>query len=87
MKRRYIKRKYKFDIRLLDGIQSYISSGWDVSNAASKFHYRMKRRYGISSAELSSITAKVSIWNPKTQRWNKPKPWWIEEKKLYPWER
>ena len=81
-------RRYRFTLRFIEGNKHYFSTGKDVSNAFDKLHSRMKKRYGMSPAELSVITddEATRVWNPKTKRWVKFRPWYVEEKKLYPWE-
>jgi len=77
------KRRYKLTLRFIDKNRSFISEGKDVSEASDK----LERKIGIKGAEFGAIIDNVKIWNPKTNRWVKHKPWWEEEKEKYPWEK
>ena len=74
------ERKYKFSLRMLDGIEEHIQYGEDVSDASEKLDKKL-------DMDIVSILDKVEIWNPQTRKWIKHRPWWEEEKEPYEWEK
>ena len=82
------KRKYMFKTRWLDGIAEDTVEANNVSDAYDVLAKQLlAKQIDIDIDTLLSITASVEVYNPIKKEWVDHKPWWVEEKELYDWEK
>ena len=76
-------RRYRIKTRWSDGIADDVIEAEDVDKALNK----LAEKLDCSSLELSTLTESIHVYNTIKNEWVAHKPWWVEEKELYYWEK
>ncbi len=83
-------RKYRFWLRMMEGIEPHIVTAPDISAASEK----LAKKLDVVSTVLANIMDeditgedRVEIWNPKDSKWVKARAFWEEDEEPYSWEK